>query len=261
MRLDLALVQANLVPTRTKAKATIEAGLVSYKEDIVLKPSTDIQDLSQLKILGQFCPYVSRGGLKLEKALRCFDVSVRDKVVLDIGSSTGGFTDCALKEGAKHVIAIDVGRDQMDKHLRQNPNITLYEQTDFRNISLEKIKTATLIVSDVSFISLEKLLPKMVQLPLVTDIICLIKPQFECGPQIAQKYQGVILNQTIHESVLSKVILAFEKAHLFLKEITYSPIMGGSGNIEYLAHFTRNSRGKKCPLKSLILEAFQNLKS
>ena len=157
MRLDVALVQQKLIETRTKAKVAIEAGLVFYQGQALTKPSQDIQNLKELEIRGTVCPYVSRGGLKLQKALQAFKINLKNKIILDIGSSTGGFTDCALQNGAKQVIAVDVGKNQMVESLRNHPSVTLYEQTDFRDIDLNKIINCTLVVSDVSFISITKM--------------------------------------------------------------------------------------------------------
>lgn len=260
MRLDIALVQQNLIETRTKAKAAIEAGLVFYQGQPATKPSQDIQDLNKLEIRGTLCPYVSRGGLKLEKALQEFKIDLKNRTVLDIGSSTGGFTDCALQHGAKHVIAVDVGKDQMVESLRKNPAVAVYEQTDFRNIKTNEIADCTIAVSDVSFISITKMIPKLKSMPNLTDLICLIKPQFECGKEMADKYHGVIKDQKAHETVLTKVINAFQESGFYLQNLTFSPIQGGSGNIEYLAHFTTVSPSRKFNTNQLVQEAFSLVK-
>ena len=260
MRLDLALVQKQLVTTRTKAKEAIESGIVFYHGSPATKPSQQIENLDDLEIRGQVLPYVSRGGLKLEKALKVFDIDLTDKIVLDIGSSTGGFTDCALQHGAKHVVAVDVGKDQMAAVLRTNPNVSLYEQTDFREIQTDKIAPCTIAVSDVSFISVTKMINKLQQMPNLTDIICLIKPQFECGKEMADKYRGVIRDKNVHVEVLKKVLQAFTEFGFYPQNITFSPITGGSGNIEYLAHFQLHPTKFQPDIQKIVTDAHQNMK-
>lgn len=257
MRLDVALIQQKLIDTRTKAKAAIEAGLVFYQGLLITKPSQDIQQPEKLEIRGTICPYVSRGGLKLEKALREFKISLKDKTILDIGSSTGGFTDCALQHEAKQIIAVDVGKDQMVENLRKNPSVILYEQTDFRDISVDKIAPCTIAVSDVSFISITKMISKLNEMPNLTDLICLIKPQFECGKEIADKYHGVIKDKKVHEQVLTTIIQTFQHNNFHLKNLTFSPIQGGSGNIEYLAYFTKETTNFHPDIQQIIANAFQ----
>lgn len=257
MRLDVALVQQKLIDTRTKAKAVIEAGLVFYQGKPITKPSQDIQNPEGLEVRGTLCPYVSRGGLKLEKALNEFKINLKDKTILDIGSSTGGFTDCALQHGAKQIIAVDVGKDQMVESLRNNPAVALYEQTDFRNIKTDKIAPCTIAVSDVSFISITKMISKLKEIPKLTDLICLIKPQFECGKEIADKYHGVIKDKKAHKEVLEKVINTFQDNDFYLQGLTFSPIQGGSGNIEYLAHFIKTKSNFKPDFAHIVTTAFQ----
>ena len=257
MRLDVALVQQKLIDTRTKAKAAIEAGLVFYGGIPATKPSQEIQEPEKLELRGTLCPYVSRGGLKLEKALDIFHINLKNKIVLDIGSSTGGFTDCALQHGAKQVIAVDVGKNQMVESLRNNPLVILYEQTDFRDITTDKIAPCSVAVSDVSFISVTKMISKLKEMPKLNDLICLIKPQFECGKEIADKYHGVIKNKRVHEQVLKQVLGTFQENGFYLQNLTFSPIQGGSGNIEYLAHFTKTKSNFRPDFVQLINAAFQ----
>ena len=259
MRLDLALVEKKLLSTRTKAKAAVESGLVCYQGKVILKPSFDIQNLEALEIKGELMPYVSRGGLKLEKALHTFKINLKNKIVLDIGSSTGGFTDCALQHGAQHVIAIDVGKDQLDQKLQQNPSVTTYEQCDFRTIPVSKIQHAQIAVSDVSFISITKMLPKLSELPKLEAIVCLIKPQFECGKTIADQYKGIIKNKKIHAKILNKVLNCFQSAGFYPNNLTYSPICGARGNIEYLVYF-EHIKSEQVQVEDIIEEAFQALK-
>ena len=255
MRLDQALVVAKLFPTRTKAKQAILDGIVFYHGQITTKPSEDITDLDSLEICGEIMPYVSRGGLKLAKALFEFNIDLTNQIVLDIGSSTGGFTDCALQNGANHVFAVDVGTNQMDATLKLNPKITLYEQTDFRNLDLSLVQQATIAVSDVSFISVTKMLPQLEQLKNLQHLIILIKPQFECTPEITRKYHGIPNNPQIHEQVLQKVLESFQNSGFSIQNLIPSPIQGKDGNIEYLAHFNRNSK-KQIDIPKVIKKIF-----
>ena len=257
MRLDLALVQKGFFTSRTKAQDAIKSDIVFYDNQNISKSSFDVTNLDLLEIRGKSMPYVSRGGLKLEKALNTFHVDLTNKAVLDIGSSTGGFTDCALQHGAKSVVAVDVGREQMDHALRENPAVTLYEETDFRTIETAKIDECSIAVSDVSFISITKMLPKLSQMQKLKEIICLIKPQFECGKEYNDKYHGIIKDPKIHEQALTLVLDAFQKYGFYLHAITYSPIQGKNGNIEYLAYFTPRQSFEKKDFKKLVLEAFQ----
>jgi len=259
MRLDKVLVEYKFFPTRSKAQQAIDAGIVFYQGKIATKASMDILDHSQVEVIGQQMPYVSRGGLKLEKALTTFQIDLTDQIVLDIGSSTGGFSDCALQHGAKHIIAIDTGTNQMDSKLRNDKRISLFEQTDFRNMPNEKISDAQTAVIDISFLSISKILDKLTSLPSLETIICLIKPQFECGKEIADKYKGVVLNKQIHTDILTHLINCFWDKGLFIQGLTFSPITGGSGNIEYLAYFTHNAPISLDILQE-VTEAFKQLK-
>lgn len=259
MRIDQALVEKGLFKTRTKAKEALLAGNIFYMGKKIQKPSFDVSDLSLLEIKGEIMPYVSRGGIKLEKALRFFKINLQGKIVLDIGSSTGGFTDCALKNGALKVIAIDVGTNQMDSSLRQLPTVILFEQMDFRNIDLALIQEAQFVTIDVSFISVQKLLDKLTQISALHEIVCLIKPQFECGKEVADKYHGVIKNRTIHQEVLKKIIFAFEAHQFYCQGLTFSPIAGGSGNREYLGYFTKTQKKFHPNIKKIVEQAFDTV--
>lgn len=260
MRLDQALVEAHLFDSRTKAKQAILDGIVFYQNKCAQKPSEQIEDLSALSIQGTPMPYVSRGGLKLEKALQQFQINLKNKIILDIGSSTGGFTDCALQHEAKKVIAVDVGQNQLAASLRNNKKIDLYEKTDFRSIDLDKIIACEIAVSDVSFISITKMIPKLLELPHLTDLICLIKPQFECGKEIADKYKGIIKNKKIHEELLKNIIQIFNEKGLYLQGLTFSPITGNSGNIEYLAYFSKKRQNLNISISELVALAFKSFK-
>ena len=239
MRLDVELVNRGMFETRTKAKEAIKEGIIYCDNKKITKPSFEVNENTNMEIKGNVLPYVSRAGLKLEKALKVFKVNLKGKIMVDIGSSTGGFTDCALQNNIKKVIAIDVGTDQLDKKLRGNKKIELHEQTDFRNIDLNILKDVNIATIDVSFISVKLLTEKLSKMENLKEIICLIKPQFECGKEIADKYKGVITSSKIHEEVINKVKSYFQSINFTCQKITASPIKGGSGNKEFLGYFTK----------------------
>ncbi|MBQ9795476.1 MAG: TlyA family RNA methyltransferase [Clostridia bacterium] len=241
-RLDKELVKRNLVETRTKAQELIDAGSVFVNGKIQKKSSFNVVDTDDIKISNtEILKYVSRGGFKLEKALDVFKIDVKDQVVMDIGSSTGGFTDCCLQNGAKKVVAVDVGSNIMHKSLREHTKVELYENMNIKNLPHNKFSDVDLIVVDVSFVSLEHIVEKVNSENIKVDMICLIKPQFECGKQIATKYGGVIKSKTVHKSVLNNVIKFFNKNNFFLLGLDFSPIKGGDGNIEYISHFSNKT--------------------
>lgn len=240
-RLDALLVEQGFYETRSKAQAAIMAGLVLVNDLKVDKPGTQVADGVKVKIIGNKLPYVSRGGLKLEKALKVFSISMDNKVVADIGASTGGFTDCSLQNGARKVYAIDVGYGQLAWSLRTDERVVNMERTNVRYLdesSLpEKIEIATI---DVAFISLDKVLPAVKRI-LSSDacVMALIKPQFEAGKEKVGK-KGVVRDSKVHEEVIEKVV-AMAKAEGFgIGGLDYSPIKGPEGNIEYLLFLTQN---------------------
>ncbi|MGN0332546.1 MAG: TlyA family RNA methyltransferase [Lachnospiraceae bacterium] len=240
-RLDVLLVKRNLAASREKAKAIIMSGNVyveGQKED---KPGTTFPEESQIEVRGSTLPYVSRGGLKLEKALKNFDVSVDGKVCTDVGSSTGGFTDCMLQNGAKKVFAIDVGRGQLDWKLRQDERVVCMEKTNIRYVTPEDIGEPVDFSSiDVSFISLTKvLLPIRNYLTEQGEIVALIKPQFEAGREKVGK-KGVVREKSTHLEVIHMVTDYAVSIGFDVLELEFSPIRGPEGNIEYLVHL------KKC---------------
>ena len=240
-RLDVLLVKRNLASSREKAKAVIMSGNVyvdGQKED---KPGTAFDDQCRIEVRGHTLPYVSRGGLKLEKALREFDLSVEGKVCTDVGSSTGGFTDCMLQNGAKKVYPLDVGRGQLDWKLRQDERVVCMEKTNIRYVTPEDIGEPVEFSSiDVSFISLTKVL-KPIRDYLTEDgeIAALIKPQFEAGREKVGK-KGVVREASTHREVIEKVTGYARQIGFDVLELDYSPIRGPEGNIEYLVHL------KKC---------------
>ena len=240
-RLDVLLVKRNLAPSREKAKAVIMSGNVyveGQKED---KPGTTFSEESRIEVRGHALPYVSRGGLKLEKALKNFNVSVEGRVCTDVGSSTGGFSECMLQNGAKKVFAIDVGRGQLDWKLRQDSRVVCMEKTNIRYVRPEDIGEPVDFSSiDVSFISLTKVLvPIREYLTEDGEIVALIKPQFEAGREKVGK-KGVVREKSTHLEVI-RMVTEYAREHGFdVLELEFSPIRGPEGNIEYLVHL------KKC---------------
>ena len=241
-RLDVWLVEEYGVKSRSKAQELIRGGYVLCNDVPVTKAGNRVSEKDEIRILkNDVLKYVSRGGLKLEKAISEFNLDFEGKTILDIGSSTGGFTDCALKSGAKKVIAVDVGTDVMDERLREDSRVELYENTDFRVFPREKYADIDFAVCDASFISLPVLLRNLELEGRTLVLIALIKPQFECGMKIAGRYRGVISDKKLHEEILENVISSMRDIGFILKEITWSPICGGDGNIEYIGEFTRKS--------------------
>lgn len=240
MRIDVVLVDLGLFESRTRAANAVRDGAVFYDNHQVTKPSFDVENPDLISVRGAVMPYVSRGGLKLEHALDHFHIDMAGRKMIDIGSSTGGFCDVALRRGVTHIVAVDTGTDQMHKSLRGNAKIDLHEQTDFRYIDDSLVEDVDIATIDVSFISVTKILDKLATLPNLRDVVCLIKPQFECGPEISIKYRGVIRDVEIHKSVVENVVTAFEQHGFKCCGITKSPIAGGSGNTEFLGHFVRH---------------------
>ena len=237
MRLDKELVNRGLVPTRAKAQELIKLRKVKINGFIESKQSYMVNDIDNIEILpNDTLKYVSRGGLKLEEAINKFNLDLKNKTIMDIGSSTGGFTDCALQHGAKKVIAIDVGTDVMVPELRKDERIELHENLNLKDIPHSFFDDVDLIVSDVSFISLKYVIDKVLEQDKKYDMILLVKPQFECGKAIADRYKGIILNKEIHFKILFNITRYLEKNKYYINNLTMSPIKGGDGNIEYLAY-------------------------
>ncbi|MFC4324037.1 TlyA family RNA methyltransferase [Litchfieldia salsa] len=237
-RLDVILVERGLIETREKAKRTIMAGLVYSNEVRLDKPGEKVDRELPITIKGKVMPYVSRGGLKLEKALKEFDVTVQDKIMIDIGSSTGGFTDCALQNGAKLSYALDVGYNQLAWKLRQDERVVVMERTNFRYVTAADLNEGLpeFASIDVSFISLKLILPVLKTLLVEnSDIIALVKPQFEAGREQVGK-KGIVRDPKVHEFVLSTMIEFSLLQGYDCVNLSYSPITGGDGNIEFLLH-------------------------
>jgi len=238
-RADVLLVEQGFFPSREKAKAAIMAGIVYADDQPVDKPGMKLKREAKIHVKGAVHPYVSRGGLKLEKALRHFGIDVKDAVMLDIGASTGGFTDCALQHGTAYVYAIDVGYNQLDWSLRQDERVCVMERTNFRYITPEDLQgpVPNFASIDVSFISLRMILPPLLQLlSKPADIVALIKPQFEAGREKVGK-NGIVRDPDVHGEVLDMILGFADQLGLQLAGLTFSPITGGEGNIEFLAYW------------------------
>lgn len=237
-RLDVLLVERGLAETREKAKRSIMAGLVYTNEERLDKPGEKVKVDIPLMIKGNVLPYVSRGGLKLEKALKIFDVTVKDKIMLDIGASTGGFTDCALQNGAKLSYALDVGYNQLAWKLRQDERVVVMERTNFRYVTPADLagEMPNFATIDVSFISLKLILPVLKTLLVPgSDIMALVKPQFEAGREQVGK-KGIVRDEKVHLQVVNKIVdFALEQGFNAIN-LSFSPITGGDGNIEFLLH-------------------------
>ena len=234
-RLDIILTEKNIFPSREKAKASIMAGLIYVDGRRVDKPGTPVDESSEITVKEDLCPYVSRGGLKLEKALELFDFTLDGAVAVDIGASTGGFTDCMLQKGAQKVFAIDVGYGQLDWKLRNDPRVVNMEKVNIRYLDTDTVdKDIDFISIDVSFISLKLVFPVAAQLLSETgSLVCLVKPQFEAGRnQVGKK--GIVRDPAVHEEVLQNVAGYAADNGLYCHGLTYSPVTGTKGNIEYL---------------------------
>ena len=258
-RLDKILVSRKLVPSRSKSQELINSSLVKVNDKIISKCNYMVSEDDEISVLeNDKLKYVSRGGLKLEKAINVFKIDFKNKIVMDIGSSTGGFCDCALKYGAKKIIAIDVGSNLLHESLRNDSRIELHEQTNFKDLNHSYFNNIDIITCDVSFISLTKIIDKISIENIIVDMICLIKPQFECGKDIATKYKGIILNKEVHIEIINNMINYFNKNGFYVKGIDYSPIKGGDGNIEYITYITNKDKNNiKIDVKRLVKEAFK----
>lgn len=269
-RLDVLLVKKGLAPSREKAKAVIMAGSVyvdGQKEDKA--GSVFDEESAQIEVRGHVLPYVSRGGLKLEKALKVFPITLTDKICMDIGASTGGFTDCMLQNGAAKVYSVDVGYGQLDWKLRQDERVVCMEKTNFRYMTPEDIPDMLDFASvDVSFISLDKILtPAYALLKEQGEMVALIKPQFEAGREKVGK-KGVVRDPKVHEEVITKIVRHADEVSFEVLDLSYSPIRGPEGNIEYLIHLKKNPERTIYPdilavfekkIKEIVEDAHQDL--
>ena len=240
-RLDIAVTARGLVPSREKAKALIMAGQVYVNGQKELKAGANVKETDQIEVRRSQNPFVSRGGLKLQKAAKEFDINLSNCICMDIGASTGGFTDCMLTYGAKKVYAIDVGYGQLAWKLRTDERVVNMERTNFRYVTHEQIPEEIDFASvDVSFISLKIILPVLRDL-LKTDgeAVCLIKPQFEAGKDKIGK-KGVVRDPSVHTEVVERITRFAVETGFTLKNLDFSPIKGPEGNIEYLMHIIKN---------------------
>jgi 23S rRNA (cytidine1920-2'-O)/16S rRNA (cytidine1409-2'-O)-methyltransferase len=258
-RIDVLLVERGLMETREKAKRAIMAGLVYSNEGRIEKPGEKVDRELHIEVKGKVMPYVSRGGLKLEKALKDFDLTVENLIMLDIGSSTGGFTDCALQKGAKLSYALDVGYNQLAWKLRQDERVVVMERTNFRYCKPEDFQKGLpeFATIDVSFISLRLIIPVLKRI-LVTgsNVVALVKPQFEAGKEQVGK-KGIVRDPKVHLSVLESIIEFTINQGFKIKHLTFSPITGGDGNIEFLLHFQWH--GEERGENTLIQDAAQQI--
>lgn len=265
-RLDVLLVKKGLAESREKAKAIIMSGNVFVKEEREDKAGSMFDENVEITIKGNVLKYVSRGGYKLEKALEQYGVTVEGKVCMDVGSSTGGFTDCMLQNGAKKVYAVDVGTNQLAWKLRQNEKVVSMEKTNIRYVTKEEVGEEIEFASiDVAFISLTKvLLPVKELLMEHGEVICLIKPQFEAGREKVGK-KGVVREQSVHIEVIEMVIAYARSIGFIPQKLDYSPIKGPEGNIEYLLWIRKNGVESEAfleyekSIKEMVADAHKNL--
>ena len=260
-RLDVLLTEQGYADTRSKAQAIIMSGLVYVDGQKADKPGVSYPETVNLEVRGAVCPYVSRGGLKLEKALRDFGVKPEGYVCSDSGASTGGFTDCLLQQGAKKVFAIDVGYGQLAWSIRTDERVVCMERTNIRYVKPEDLgEPLDLSVVDVSFISLKIVLPAIKALLKPTgQILCLIKPQFEAGKDKVGK-KGVVRDPAVHVEVLESFLALAAELKLTVRNLTYSPVKGPEGNIEFLGHLSMLPDGGIMPdVQALVAAAHESL--
>lgn len=276
-RLDTILVNKGYFESKSKASAAILAGDVKINDEVITKSGFQIDPSKKLEIEVKSMPYVSRGGFKLEKALKTFDVNIKDRICFDAGASTGGFTDCLLQNGAKKVYAVDVGYGQLAWKIRSDARVKVIEKTNIKNCSFEEVysrsgiparqnesgdfeEIADLLVMDVSFISIEKVLPNLKKLlnHEFHEMICLIKPQFEAGKDLIEK-GGVVRDKNVHLDVINRVLEFAKGLEYQVLDLTFSSIKGPSGNIEYLVHLATNGTAKDFSVESVVNDAFNTL--
>lgn len=265
-RLDKYLTDLGYFETKSKAAAAILAGHVKINDEYITKAGFQINPTKEYKIVVKSMPFVSRGGFKLKKALDTFPVKIEGRICLDAGASTGGFTDCLLQNGAKFVYAADVGYGQLDWKIRSDERVKTIERTNLKNCAFEEIYSenepiADLLVSDLSFISLTKVLPNLKNLlsPDFHEMILLIKPQFEAGKEKVEK-GGVVRDNKVHQEVIENVINCAKELNYSINDLTFSSIKGPSGNIEYLIWLSsRNENKTTLDIKNIVETAFEIL--
>ena len=259
-RLDILLTEKNFFDSRARAKAMIMAGKILVNGQKVDKAGTLIAPDADIRILGEEMPFVSRGGLKLQKALDVFKIDLRGKIAVDVGASTGGFTDCMLQHGAAKVYAIDVGYGQLAWKLRQDERVINLERTNIRNVTRENFLDELDFISiDVAFISLEKVLPVVYDLLKNSgEVVALIKPQFEAGREHVGK-KGVVKDKKIHAAVIEKVLNFAASIGFGIRGLDFSPVKGPEGNIEYLAHLSKDDATADVEVLSVVDLAHEEL--
>lgn len=265
-RLDKYLTDLGYFETKSKAAAAILAGHVKINDEYITKAGFQINPTKEYEIVVKSMPFVSRGGFKLKKALDTFPVKIEGRICLDAGASTGGFTDCLLQNGAKFVYAADVGYGQLDWKIRSDERVKTIERTNLKNCAFEEIYSenepiADLLVSDLSFISLTKVLPNLKNLlsPDFHEMILLIKPQFEAGKEKVEK-GGVVRDKKVHQEVIENVINCAKELNYSINDLTFSSIKGPSGNIEYLIWLSSHNENKvTLDIKNIVETAFEIL--
>lgn len=265
LRLDLLLVEQGFFESREKAQAQIMAGNIFVDGQRVDKCGEKIKVSSEIVFKGQKLPYVSRGGFKLEKAIKEFDIDLNEKVCMDIGASTGGFTDCMLQNHASKVFSIDVGYGQFAWKLRTDPRVECMERTNIRYVTTEQLGEKVDFASiDVSFISINKIMPTVLEL--IKDngeVVSLIKPQFEAGREKVGK-KGVVREKSTHKEVIVKIAENLLNSNVVIKDLSFSPIKGPEGNIEFLIYFTKDQNTKTEftmeKIDEIVEKAHENLK-
>lgn len=263
-RLDFLLKELGYFESREKSQNAIKQGYVKIDNILQTSPAKKFDSLKNHKIqINQDAnKYVSRGAYKLEKALKVFDIDVAGKIAIDIGASTGGFSDVLLQNKVKKIYAIDVGKSQLHEKIKSNSNVISMEETDFRSISKSQVQDANLVVIDVSFISILPIVQKLKELFSGEDIeiVSLIKPQFECGKDIARKHNGIIKDKKVHKQVIFDVLNFWEINGFKVQNLTFSPIKGGDGNVEYLLYTKTTSTTTNfstATIDNLIEQAFK----
>ncbi len=232
-RIDVLLFEKNYYNSREKAKEAIKSSKVKLNGQLVTKPSLEVDENCEFETLP--FSFVSRGGIKLQKAIETFKIDLKDKVVLDIGASTGGFTEVCLKNGAKKVYAVDTGKDQLDETLKTNSKVVNLEQTNYLNLDCSKFNI-DFVVIDVSFVSLTKILPKVATDFKIVGLVALIKPQFEVGLEYAKKHKGIVKDEKMHKKVLENIKNLLKNLNFSIFGKIESPIKGGDGNKEFLIY-------------------------
>lgn len=247
-RIDILLVKRGYFETRQKAKYAIENSCVYVENNLIDKVSKSFEEECKIEIKGEILPFVSRGGLKLDKAIKIFGINLKEKICIDIGASTGGFTDCMLQNKANKVYAVDVGHNQLEEKIAKDIRVVNLEGTNIKNIDINSFEKVDFISVDVSFISLTNVLEIAYKLlKEIGEIVVLIKPQFEAGKEYVNK-NGVVKDKKIHQKVIEKILLFASSIGFNIADIEYSPIKGPAGNIEYLMYMKKEKETEKIDL-------------